>query len=84
MLDRLLSSSFYSLPGAFLRDPPFSYWLHDDVTPLPADAPPPPGEPTYHGGSCQAVVLHMRYKSRWITVSFISPPASEGKTSPVH
>ena len=84
MLDRLLNSSFYAPPGAFLRDPLFSHWLHDDVTPLPANALPPPGEPTYHGGSHQAVVLRMRYKSGRITVSFISPPASEGKMSPVH
>ena len=84
MLDLLLSSSFYALPGAFLRDPPFSHWLHDDVTPLPANALPPLGEPTYHSGSCQAVYLCMHYKSGWITASFISPPASEGKTSPVH
>ena len=33
-----------------------------DVTPLPADAPPPPSEPTNHGDSRQAVVLRMRYK----------------------
>ena len=80
MLDRLLSSSFYAPPGAFLSDSPFFH----DVTPLPANAPPPPGEPTYHGGSRQAVVLRMRYKSGRITASFISPPASEGKTSPFH
>ena len=33
-----------------------------DVTPLPANAPPPLSEPTNHGDSRQAVVLHMRYK----------------------
>ena len=33
-----------------------------DVTPLPADAPPPLSEPTNHGDSHQAVVLCMRYK----------------------
>ena len=81
MLDRLLSSSFYAPPGAFLRDPHFSHWSHDDVTPLPANAPPPPGEPTYHGDSHQAVVLRMRYKSGQITASFISLPTFEGKTS---
>ena len=58
--------------------------LFHDVTPLPADAPPPPCEPTYHGGSHQAVILCMCYKSGRITVSFISLPASEGKTSPFH
>ena len=52
-----------------------------DVTPLPANAPPPLSEPTNHGDSRQAVVLHMRYKFRPITASFISPPAFEGKTS---
>ena len=35
-----------------------------DITPLPADAPPSPSEPTNHGNSRQAVVLRMRYKSR--------------------
>ena len=67
--------------GAFLRDSDLSHWSHDDVTSLPADAPPLPGESTYHGHSRQAVVLCMRYKSRQITASFISPPAFEGKTS---
>ena len=52
-----------------------------DVTPLPADALPPPGELTNHGDSRQAVVLRMRYKSGPITASFISPPAFKGKTS---
>ena len=52
-----------------------------DVTPLPADAPPPLREPTNHGNSRQAVVLHMRYKCRPNTASFISPPAFEGETS---
>ena len=33
-----------------------------DITTLPADAPPPPSEPTNHGNSRQAVVLRMRYK----------------------
>ena len=33
-----------------------------DITPLPADIPPPPSEPTYHSDSRQAVVLRMRYK----------------------
>ena len=41
-----------------------------DVTPLPANAPPPPSEPTNHGDSRQAVVLHMRYKFGPITASF--------------
>ena len=82
MLDRLLTSSFYAPPGAFLRDSHLSHWSHDDITPLPANAPPPPGESTYHGHSHQAVVLRMRYKSGQITASFISPTAFEGKTSP--
>ena len=46
-----------------------------DVTPLPADAPPPPCKPTNHGDSRQAVVLRMRYKFGPITASFISPPS---------
>ena len=33
-----------------------------DITPLPADTPPPLSEPTNHGNSRQAVVLRMRYK----------------------
>ena len=37
-------------------------FVHYDVTPLPADATPPPSEPTNHGDSRQAVVLRMRYK----------------------
>ena len=56
-------------------------FVHYDVTSLPADAPPLPGEPTNHGDSRQAVVLRMRYKSGLITASFISPPAFEGKMS---
>ena len=55
-----------------------------DVTPLPADAPPPPSELTNHGDSRQAVVLRMRYKSRRITVSFISLPTFKGETSAGH
>ena len=31
---------------------PSSYWSSDDVTPLPAKPPPPPGEPTNQGHSC--------------------------------
>ena len=60
---------------------PFSHWSHDDITPLPADAPPLPGESTYHGHSRQAVILRMRYKSGRITASLISFPTFEGKTS---
>ena len=56
-------------------------FFHYDITPLPANAPPPPGESTYHGDSRQAVVLRMHYKSGRITASFISLPAFEGKTS---
>ena len=41
-----------------------------DVTPLPADAPPPPSEQTNHGDSHQAVVLRMRYKFGSNTASF--------------
>ena len=41
-----------------------------DITPLPADALPPPSEPTNHGDSHQAIVLHMRYKFRPNTASF--------------
>ena len=33
-----------------------------DITTLPADALPPPSEPTNHGDSRQAVILRMRYK----------------------
>ena len=55
-----------------------------DITPLPADAPPPPSEPTNHGDSRQAVVLRMRYKSGRITASFISLPTFEGETSAGH
>ena len=67
MLDRLLTSSFYAPMGAFLRDLPFSHWSDDDVTPLPANAPPPPSESTYHNRSRQAVILHMCYMFGWIT-----------------
>ena len=77
MLDRLLSSSFYGPLGAFLGNS----FVHYDITPLPANAPPPPSEPTNHGDSHQAVILRMRYKSGPITASFISPLAFEGKTS---
>ena len=56
-------------------------FFHYDVTPLPADALPPPGEPTYHANSRQAVVLRMHYKFGQIAASFISPPAFKGKTS---
>ena len=41
-----------------------------DVTPLPANAPPPLSEPANHGDSRQAVVLRMRYKFRPNTASF--------------
>ena len=68
MLDRLLSSSFYIPPGVSSGIP----FCHYDVTQLPTNAPPPSGEPTYHGDSRQAVVLCMRYKSGRITASFIS------------
>ena len=37
-------------------------FVHYDITPLPADALPPPSEPTNHDNSRQAVVLRMRYK----------------------
>ena len=77
MLDRLLSSSFYGLLGVSSGIPFFHY----DVTPLPADAPPPSGEPTYHGDSRQAVVLCMCYKFGRIAASFISLPAFKVKTS---
>ena len=56
-------------------------FFHYDITPLPADAPPSSGEPTYHGNSHQAVVFCMRYKSGRITPSFISLPTFEGETS---
>ena len=55
-----------------------------DVTPLPADALPPSGEPTYHGDSHQAVILRMHYKSGQITPSFISVSTFEGETSAGH
>ena len=63
---------------------PSSYWSNDDVTPLPAKAPPPLGEPTNQGCSRPDAILHMRYVFGQITPSFISLPASEGKTTPVY
>ena len=77
MLDRLLSSSFISHLGVSSGIPFFHY----DITPLPANALPPSGEPTFHGDSHQAVVLCMRYKSGRITPSFISLLTFEGETS---
>ena len=50
-----------------------------DVTPLPANAPSPPGELTNHGNSRQAVVLHMRYKSGPITASSFLLQLLKGK-----
>ena len=66
MLGRLLSSYFLARWGFSLGIPIVRY----DITPLPADAPPPPSEPTNHGDSHQAVVLRMRYKFRPDTASF--------------
>ena len=59
-----------------------SYWSIDDVTALPAEAPPHPGEPTNQGCSCPDAILRMCYAFEWITPSFISLPAFKGKTSP--
>ena len=66
MLGQLLSSSFYRHWGFSLGIP----FVHYDVTPLPADTPPPPSEPANHGNSRQAVVLRMRYKFGPNTASF--------------
>ena len=81
MLDRLLTSSFYALPGDFLGDPLFPIGhmmmsLHFLPMLLPL-----PGESTYHSRSRQAVILRMRYKYGRITASFTSLPTFEGKTS---
>ena len=46
--------------GLFQRIP-FSYWFSDDVTPLPAEALPPPGEPTNQGCSHPDAFLYMCY-----------------------
>ena len=59
-----------------------SYWSIDDVTPLPSEALPHPGEPTNQGCSHPDAILCMHYAFKRITPSFISLPAFEGKTSP--
>ena len=84
MLDRLLNSSFYSLLGAFLRDPlfPIGYmmmslhfllmlrllWVSQPIMAVPTKL-----------SSCACAI-----NPEQITACFISPTASEGKTSPVH
>ena len=49
---------------------------------FPPEALPHLGEPTNQGPSRPDAILRMRHASEWITPSFISLPAFEGKTSP--
>ena len=63
---------------------PSSHWSIGDVTLLPAEAPPPVGEPTNQGCSHPDAILRMHYAFGWIIPSFISLSASEGKTTPVY
>ena len=51
-----LSGLFHGIPS--------SYWSNDDITPLPAEAPPPPGESSNQGCSCPDTILRMCYASR--------------------
>ena len=69
-------------PVGFSKGYCLSYWSIDDVTPLPAEAPPHPGGPTNQGCSRPDTILRMRYAVERITPSFIYLPAFEGKTSP--
>ena len=48
----------------FFHGIPSSYWPNDDITLLPAKAPPPPGESSNQRCSCPDTLLHMCYTSR--------------------
>ena len=82
MLHRSTQHLLLYPPMGFSKGYHLSYWSIDDVTLLPAKAPPPPGELTNHGLSCPDAVLRMCYVSEWITPFFISLPAFERRTSP--
>ena len=59
MLHRFTQHLLLCPPVGFSKGYHLSYWSIDDVTLLPAEALPHPGEPTNQGCSCPGAILCM-------------------------